>query len=1191
MPEHGPQLSLSLARGAAKPLLAPHLIAEVAESAAGPADAELDVLLALLVESWEREGPTLTGAKEAATEDRWIRPVVEALGFACRIRPPAHFAGRPVELDFALYADDQARLDAEGRPGLGQFENAAAILEAKRFDRDLDSRRDAGALSEDPVAQVIHYLTASGVRWAVLTNGRRWRLYGAEGDLVEGACHEVDLVALVEARDREGLRRFLTVFGQPAFTAGPDGRSRLDRLLTESLTREVDVGAALERQVFAAVPLVAQGLLGEDERTPEALAQAFEHALVVLFRLLFCLHAEDRGLLPVDQVHYRHYSVRERRGRLATDLDGGRRFSSRSDDLYNDLRALFGIVDRGDPDLGVNEYDGGLFDNAARPWLAGRTVPDALFAQALDRLFRVAGQQVDYAGLSVRHLGTIYERLLAFRLVDAGVHLALEASDERHDSGSYFTPEFVVDEIVEATLGPLLDLRSAEIAGANLDVGAALDAFLGVRVLDPAMGSGHFLISAAAFIAQHIANDPSYAEGELSRSELMRLVAERCIYGVDLNPMAVELARVALWLATVRGDRPLTFLGNLRAGNSLVGVSVAELLTGGETVFAAQLATEAHELLDLDRRSRELGDRSAEETHEKQRLASLAASLREPLERLADERLAGAFTGGAGRPFFHWDLEFPEVFLDDAGVPRPDGGFDAVVGNPPYVRIQRLGRELAAYARRAYESAAGSFDVYVPFIERGLDLLGPRGRLGYIVPSKFQRLDYGERLRGALADGRVVERIIDFQDAQLFPGATNYTCILVLDRAGSDELSFERVGGSQEQVRRVLTGRRAVEHYPATDLTEDPWVLATGEEAALLRALSERGERLEEATGQIFQGLITSADPVYIVEDRGRVGGLQRVYSKAGDREVDLEPDLLHPLASGPDVERYAFEPLGSMLLFPYRRAAEAMELVPWADLEALPRTAAYLCEHEAALRGRERGKMDHERWWAFGRHQGLGLHESPKLGVAATVRRLEVAADLRGAVFFHNVRVNGVLPLADERSLEELCAALNSRPLDWVFRRRSSPLANGYFTANKQFISGLPVPPSSADLADLGSRLIALAERDAEARGGFLRWLADSVGAPLSGLRGITAIRGFAELPFPAFLAAVQQNDAAVARDLRSRAFVDALRSTWQDAASDVGELRTELRPLERAADELVCDLFELSAAQRELVNAEYPD
>lgn len=589
---------------------------------------------------------------------------------------------------------------------------------------------------DDPVAQIINYVSITKRRWGILTNGRLWRLYAAEGDLVEGACYQVDLIALLEQDDPTAFAYFAAFFAAGAFVQDADGRCFLDRALGDSRANAVRVGDALERRVFAAVPLIAEGLLGDDERTGQALAVAFDHALVFLYRLLFCLYAEARRLLPVEHAHYRPYSLLSQRQELASDIDAGRVFSLRSDDLYSDLRALFTIVDQGDQDLAVNEYDGGLFSAAAHPWLIGRSVPDRLLAPALDGLYRAVGQQVDYRDLSPRHLGTIYERLLDFRLHDEAGILALRPAEGRHDTGSYYTPSHVVDAIVEATLEPLLARRSQANAELGLRGADALETFLELRVLDPAMGSGHFLVAAAAYIAQYVATDPTY-DGELPLNDIQRMVAERCLYGVDLNAMAVELARLSLWLSTVRGDEPLTFLANLRVGNSLVGAELAELLAGEGDLFADRLGRDAGTILARVDEIRARGSRAGADVHAKARLAEEAAALREPLEQLADEAVAGRWGGAEPPDALHWALEFPEVFLSVDGRPRDDGGFHAVVGNPPYVRIQALGRDLAAWARRRYATAKGSFDVYVPFLERGVHLLAPGGRLGFIVPNKF----------------------------------------------------------------------------------------------------------------------------------------------------------------------------------------------------------------------------------------------------------------------------------------------------------------------------------------------------------------------------------------------------------------------------------------------------------------------
>jgi hypothetical protein len=1043
------------------------------------------------------------------------------------------------------------------------------------------------------VAQIITYVSATRCPWGILTNGRHWRLYAAERNLLGGAHYEVDLVALLEAQDEDAFRWFAVFFSAAAFAPGTDGRPLLERILAESRAAAVTVGAALERQVFVAVPSIAEGFLGPATATPSALSDAFDNALVLLYRLLFCLHAEARGLLPVDNPHYLEYSLRRQKERLAEDLDRGRRFSGRSDDLYNDLRALFRIVDEGDDDLGVPEYDGGLFSAARHPWFEGRSVPDHLLAPALDALYRVGGGFVDYGDLSARHLGTIYERLLDYRLEDPAGALGLASATGRRDTGSYFTPERIVDRIVERTLAPLLDERSRHIAALGLRGEEALEVFLGLRVLDPAMGSGHFLVAAAAWISMHIATDPAY-DGELPLEEIQRRVAEHCLYGVDLNPMAVELAQLSLWLSTVRRGEPLTFLTNLRAGNALVGAELEQLLSGGDTLFGERLARDAEAILDRIDAIAQHGSERAEDVHRKADLALAVEGLREPLERFGDDAVTPAFGDEDPSPF-HWALEFPEVFLSVDGRPRDDGGFDAVIGNPPYVRIQALGRRLADWCRGRYRTASGSFDTYVPFIERGTELLAPAGRLGFIVPNKLMKLDYGRRLRGWLAGEGLVEEIVDFGDAQLFGGASNYTCILVLSRRSGSELTYRRVGRGEDAVRAALGSLDAVpaERFALSELGVEPWVLATGEEARLLRALERQTERLGEVTDGIFTGLQTSADPIYIVEDRGRRGSRRLVYSRASERELELEDDLLHPLASGVDVDRYAFRGLRSLLLFPYRRADGVMRLLRPAELTALPETEAYLREHEERLRGRERGKMDHERWFAYVYPKSLGSHDRVKLGVPRLCTNLRAAADPAGDVYLDNVDVNGILVRGEGPSVWSLMVVLNSRVVDWVFRRGSVPFRGDFLSANKQFIAPLPIRlPSSAQVGELdrlGRRLHALTAEVAEEREGFLDWLGGVLGVHPRVLPGATALTRYENLDAGEILAILARSRARLGRDPDARAFGELLAGEHGASAERLGAHLSDLTAVEAEAERSIADLYELSKAQRALMDTDY--
>jgi hypothetical protein len=1145
-------------------------------------------LLAALSDIWQRERELLPTFNEEQTEDRWIRPILASLGFSYTARPKLAIDGRRREPDYALFLDEGGRAESERATGVQRYHRAVALVEAKRFDRPLDRRQAGSSLSEDPVAQIIYYVSTTRVPFGILTNGRIWRLYAQQGDLVEGAYYQVDLIALLESGDDRALRSFAGFFSAQAFRPDENGLSFLDRALAESQASAIEVGDKLQLQVFAAVPSVAQGLLGEDARSEENLANALENALVFLYRVLFCLHAEARRLLPIDSPHYLEYSVRKQRQELEAAIERGQVFSDASDRLYNELEALFKLVALGDRALGVNEYNGDLFAAVQHPWLRGRVVPDSLLAPALDGLYRTDGQAIDYRDLSVRQLGTIYERLLAYRLVetaDGGLELA--EAPGRRESGSYFTPEPIVDLIVEKTLEPLLEKRSSEIAVRNLRGKRALDGFLELKVVDPAMGSGHFLVSAASYMAKFIATDPSY-DGGLEWQEIARLVAERCIYGVDLNPMAVELARLSLWLSTVRSDVPLTFLSNLRVGNSLVGADLDDLLTSDVSLFAERLARDAEDLLARTAEVAAIESSTGDKVHEKERLAASAEALRRPLHEYADDSIAKYFS--VSTPMFHWEIEFPEVFLAKDGSLRSDRGFDAVVGNPPYIRIQSLDRELARWCRDRYEVAFGSFDAYIVFIERAVGLLSPGGRLGFIVPNKFLKLDAGRKLREQLAEARLTEEIIDFADTQVFDGATNYTSILVLDTRGHDELAYRRVRGEGPGMPTVreIEGEDP-EKFAAADLDGKPWVLVAGEQRRLIDAISRDSVPLSKVAKSIFTGLQTSADPIYILEDRGLRSDGRHVYSRASERELVLEPDLLHPLASGAEVDRYAFKPMRSLLLFPYVRAESGMRLLMEAELDALPSTAAYLRSHEEALRGREKGKMDRPEWFGYVYPKSLGSHDLPKLGVPRLCERLRASIDPDGTVYLDNVDVNGILPSEGGPSIWTLSVLLNSKLIDFVFRLNSVPFRGSFYSANKQFIAPLPIriPADEAAFVSLGRFLHGAVTELLEERDGFLLWLSDAIGAPIDSLAGRTKLDRPDALTPGELLEVLGRNRNRLSVDPSGRNFRERLAIEHASSVEKIGALATAIGHAEEEADAAVFELYELNDSRQALVES----
>ena len=757
---------------------------------------------------YEARRDILPGLNEAQTETEFIRPVLEILGFAYIPQTPTRRAGRIRRPDYTLFADEAAKAGAyplqDDEPAF--YARALAIADAKYWERPLsgvsrDDPRDEFR-NTNPSFQMVNYLTGTGVDWGILTNGRTWRLYYRQASSTATEFYEVDLVELLESGDLERFKYFWLFFRRQAFLKDAQGRNFLERVREGSATYARVIGARLKELIFEEVfPFVSGGFVaygaahGEGVTSEEAQRLIYEATLSLLYKLLFLFYAEARNLLPMDSPGYQAQSLTQMARELARRIDRREPLGQTSTALYDRLLNLFRLVDRGDRGLGLPRYNGGLFhfdfrDPAAQEkhranrFLDRHRVSDAFLAPALDLLYRAEGEPIDYGFIGVRHLGAIYEGLLEHRLVvdDAAsgqVHLETDKG-ERKATGSYYTPDYIVKYIVQHTVGPILEERAQrfdelmtkiaevrrQLADGRRTAGIpalrqelerlehqARETLLDIKVCDPAMGSGHFLVEAvdlltdglieilnqypehnpvlnmldrirqdivASLARQGIAIDP----GRLDDTQLLqRVVMKRCIYGVDLNPMAVELAKVSLWLHSFTIGAPLSFLDHhLRCGNSLIGATAREAheqLSSELPLFGGPFAglLQAAEIM---RGISLLSDATFAEVEESERLFRQFDQAAKPYKqlldiyvarhfgvKLADEflRLYGpdALQAGpdtVGEPyttvirearrlyeekrFFHWDLEFPEVFIDlERATWKENPGFDAVVGNPP----------------------------------------------------------------------------------------------------------------------------------------------------------------------------------------------------------------------------------------------------------------------------------------------------------------------------------------------------------------------------------------------------------------------------------------------------------------------------------------------------------------------------
>jgi type I restriction-modification system DNA methylase subunit len=865
-------------------------------------------LLVQLGRLWREERERVSQYAEANLEQAFIQPILTCLGW--KFLYQTSLRGRKPDYALFLRESDYDAALAAGRTNIEFWRHAALVGDAKAWAANLDRPIRVENQREYPPEQIEWYIQRGATQYGLLTNGRIWRLYphklAAHQPRFETYL-EYDLGTLlthwVEAGDGDGQRTFsedeplineflkFYLFFSPVGFAGTEERKPLiDRAVEGSNVYRLGIGEGLKSRVFQALQTTIRGFLScpRNGLDPDRdLSQCRDQSLVLLYRLLFVMYAEDRDLLPYrsNRLYRENRSLSRLRDQLAGQIDDleegrGQDFDSESFALWDDLTSLFDLVDRGGKRYGVPAYNGGLFDDEESPFLVEKVLSDWHLARVIDQLSRAVDEEhpeaglfrVDYRDLSIQHLGHVYEGLLELRPRRAtepmlvvrkrgrqGTEQIILAADpipagcertgetcapgevflatdkgERRASGSYYTPNHIVDYIVQQTLGPVCrqvgdqlrdEVQAAEkqlkrARGHNRELleekVAALhgdfdDRVLRLKVLDPAMGSGHFLLRACQYLAEEIATNPHAADPEAEHfdsdestlSFWKRRVVEHCLYGVDMNPLAVELAKVALWLETAAINYPLTFLDHhLRCGNSLVGAKVEDLgsLPGNETLplFEQQVLSRMPTVLDGLKVIVEKPSDTVEQVKEKTKVfRAVVDAVRKPFIVVADLWCATFFLQKADQIIpsqyakaletigsrnnharlrreswfqkaldaaadvscFHWELEFPEVFFDQT-TRREGAGFDVIIGNPPYdvLSEKETGHDLTNLkeflkAQPVYDASfRGKNNLYKLFVCRVIDLLLDGGRLGLITPMAILGDDQAASLRRRILD-------------------------------------------------------------------------------------------------------------------------------------------------------------------------------------------------------------------------------------------------------------------------------------------------------------------------------------------------------------------------------------------------------------------------------------------------------
>lgn len=978
-------------------------------------------------------------------------------------------------------ATEQAILQGSVDLALGRFGGPKPEILAP-FELKGAKTKDLDAImpgrNKTPVQQAWEYaMNARGVKWVLVSNMIELRLYG----FGEGTS-AYETFQLDRLTDPDEYARFMLLLSAESLLSG-----RTLDLLKQSRAEDRDITDSLY-QDYKALRLKLIGAVQEADANIPPL-DAIATAQKILDRVLFIAFAEDTGLLP--------------------DNTLSQAFVTR--DLYNprpvweNFRGLFNAIDKGSDALKIPRYNGGLFRPDAV--IDALTLPDDVCEG-----FKTLGDYDFASEVSVTVLGHIFEQSIAdverlqaqARGEETEEERATGTTGRRKRDGVVYTPDYVARFIVAETLGAHLAeaftdiLRAHAKAGADLSDYAAIpwrrktaeleawqayrDRLKTLRIVDPACGSGVFLIMAFDFLKAELGRvNDKIAELQGKDQHIQDLIdpdseiLTNNLFGVDVNVESVEIAKLSLWIKTARRGKVLDSLdGNLRVGDSLIE----------DSNFAY---------------------------------------------------LDHAFT---------WETAFPSVFAE--------GGFDVVLGNPPYVRMEFL-KTLKPYLEKRYEVVSDRADLYCYFYERGLRLLKPGGRLGFISSNTFFKTGSGKPLRGYLRREATLESVVDFGDLQIFEGVTTYPAILTMKRGAAPkghELRFWKVDALPE-TNFQATWETAAGPYPQAALGAGSWEL----ENTALRALRDKirtGKKtLKDVYGSPLYGIKTGRNAAFVID------------SATKERLCAQDPrsaEVLKPFLEGKDLKRWRAEPRGLWLIYiPKNRI----------KIDDYPAIRDWLLPFKTALEAR----ATKQEWFELQQSQEAyaPYFEATKITYRDIASESPFHLDASGSYLETTAFA---LPSDDFATV----AILNSKVLWFLFKSLTPLASGGYFRMKSQYVEQLSIPDLEAaihtNLGSLSEQIHAKANKRQILQRALTRRIPDLC-PPDRDPKLTTRLQEWWTLPdFAAFRAEVKKVFKA---DIPL-----AERSAWEDwitrDRAEIARLSAEIAKAEAQIDAIVYALFDLT-------------
>jgi len=1001
--------------------------------------------------------------------------------------------------------------------------NNKIIVECKRKGTEFDKKE---LNNKSPAKQIRNYLFDEKVKkfanFGILTDGIKFRIYYANklSDYIEFDFEEIS---------EDDFKVFYYLLNEKEF---PDN---FLNALNENYYYQTRVSDELLKNVFESVIPILGKEFNKKEKDLKVLKR---HILIFLFRLLFIFYAEDRNLIDL-----KAYSLKDIRKNIKNFK------SSKTYEIFNRIKAIFKLINEGDKEINLPRYNGGLFKD--NDFYNDLEISDKVMSEIIYKLSYFQEKFINYKDISVRHLGSIYETILEFDLKKEKDSFYLEKGKERKISGVYYTPDFVVNFIIERTIGrkieDILNDFEKNVSGIekmnksellkkfkmlNLEVKKKtadgyrdktekemkeelknyydpIERILNLKILDLASGSGHFLVSAVEYLSNKIEEveyilekkynykSPFFDKLEKIKNEIVnyskhynfnikkeqiydenlikRVILKRCIYGVDINELAVELTKISLWLFSFTIGAPLSFLDHhIKAGNSIIGTGMenkslfsSDILQQAKTIF--EEINELYDITDIEK-SYEMYSNFEEFISEKRKDLNYRLGYKEELKP------------------FHFILEFPDAV----------DGFDIIISNPPYVRQERI-RDIKSYLEKDFKEVYSfTADIYVYFYYRAMELLKNNGYLGFITSNKFFRAKYGENLRNFLSSFKILD-VIDFGGYKVFKSATVDTCIMIIKKEkiffenninaltiNDNSIVFEDGLTIEEKLKFKEKGKkiyRIKDYFEANckiisqkkNFSKNIFLIADDKKLEIKEKIEKVGRPLKNWDVKIYRGILTGYNEAFIIDSKTRDEILKNCKDEEERKRTE---EIIKPILRGRDIGKYYYKWAGLWVIYiPWHFPLHNDKSISGASLKAEEEFKKqflslynYLLQFKEGLSNRNKDETGiRYEWYALQRWASdyYQEFEKEKIVWAGVGSKLETAIVPRQ--FFINAPAN----FLTGDNLYFLQGLLNSKPVVWYYEIVKTRLRSEGGRFYIYDILKLPLPPLTDKNKNIANQIV----------------------------------------------------------------------------------------------------------------------